>query len=64
MTESWMQLFTVIIANFGITWAFRRESREDWKMMHEDNKRFSESVRVDIKDFHERLLEIEKTRKK
>lgn len=69
MDESWIQLFTVIIANFTVVWWFRKESRDDWKhmdskmdQMNKEHKEFKEAIRLDMKDFHERLLEIEKSR--
>lgn len=64
MTEGWMQIVTLIIANFSVVWWFRKESREDWKMIHQELKEFKDIVRIEMKDFHERLLEIEKNRSK
>ena len=64
MTEGWMQIITLIIANFTVIWWFRKESREDWKMIHQDLKEFKDVVRIEMKDFHERLVEIEKNRSK
>ena len=71
MTEGWMQIITLIIANFTVIWWFRKESREDWKMsredwkmIHHELKEFKDVVRIEMKDFHERLLEIEKNRSK
>lgn len=74
LANVWIQILTVVAANFAIIWWFRKESREDWKIMHQENKEFKESmrlemrefkeiVRIEMKDFHERLLEIEKNRK-
>lgn len=62
MNESWIQIVTVILANFTIVWWFRKESREDWKMIHQEMREFKDSVRLEMKDFHERLLEIERRR--
>lgn len=73
MKDSWIQILIIIISmltlflsNFGVIWWFRRESKEDWKMMredwkliHQEMKEFKEAVRLEMKDFHERLLEIE-----
>ena len=64
MTEGWMQIITLIIANFTVIWWFRKESREDWKMIHQELKEFKDVVRIEMKDFHERLVEIEKNRSK
>lgn len=63
MNEPWMQILTIILANFSVVWWFRRESREDWKMIHQEMKEFKEAIRIEMRDFHERLLEIEKDRK-
>jgi hypothetical protein len=70
MNESWIQLFTVIVANFGVVWWFRKESREDWKMctatieaIRAETREFREDIRLEMKDFHERLLKIEMDRK-
>ena len=59
MNETWIQIFTIMVANFGVIWWFRKESREDWKMIHQEMKEFKEAIRLEMKDFHERLLEIE-----
>lgn len=53
---------SMFFANLGVVWWFRKESREDWKMIHEETKAFREAIRADMKDFHERLLDIEKKR--
>lgn len=57
------EILTVIFANFGIIWWFKKESREDWKMIHQEMKEFKEAVRMEMKDFHEKLLKIEMERK-
>jgi len=65
----WTQIFTImgshffmLVGVFGIIWSFRKESREDWKMIHQEMKEFKEAIRIEMKDFHERLLEIERKR--
>lgn len=63
MDDAWLQILTVIIANFGIVWWFRKESREDWKMIHQEMKEFREAVQMEMKDFHERLIDIESRRR-
>lgn len=60
MSDSTIQLLTMVFANFGIIWWFRKESREDWKMIHQELKEFKDTIRYEMKDFHERLLEIER----
>ena len=72
--ESWFQILSLMLANFGVIWWFRKESREDWRIIHEEMKEFKETsrietnqfreaVRLEMKDFHERLIEIESARK-
>ena len=63
MNDSWLQILTVVFANFGVIWWFRKESREDWKMIHQELKEFKDAVQAEMKDFHERLLKIEMDRK-
>lgn len=70
MNDSWIQVLTLMIGNFGIIWWFRRECREDWKMcnaeiktMNEEFKQFREIWLEESKDFHKRLLEIEMNKK-
>ena len=58
--NEWLQIFTVIITNFSVIWWFRKESREDWKMLHQEMKEFKDGVRFEMKDFHERLLDIQR----
>lgn len=60
MNENWLQILTVILANFSVIWWFRKESREDWKLIHQEMKEFKEAIRIEMKDFHERLLDIER----
>lgn len=70
MTDIWIQIVTIIgshffmlLTVFGIIWWFRKESREDWKIIHQEMKEFKEAIRAEMKDFHERLLKIEMERK-
>ena len=60
MNDSWLQILTVVFANFGVIWWFRKECREDWKMSNDLIK----AIQAEMKDFHERLLKIEMDRKK
>lgn len=69
--ESWMQIVTIIFANFGIIWWFRKESRDDVKEFRRESKDdwrrsqdIMEAIKDEMKDFHERLLNIEINRKK
>jgi len=59
MNETWAQILTIVISNLGIILWFRKESREDWVRCQNT----IDAIREDMKDFHERLLDIEKKRK-
>jgi hypothetical protein len=59
MDETWKQILTIIVANFAIIWWFRKESREDWVRCQNT----IDSIKDEMKDFHERLLKIEMDRK-
>lgn len=58
MNENWLQILTLLIANFTIIWWFRKESREDWLRCQNT----IDSIKMEIQDFHERLLKIEMDR--
>ena len=71
----WSSLLTVILGNVGLIYLFRREIRDDqmnlenkldMSIKHLDNRWYAsmKSMEMDCKDFHERLLEIEKKRTK
>ena len=78
MNESWAQtltvvigMFTLFLGNVGIIWWFRKESREDIKEFRKESREdwkmcnaTIEAIRVEMKDFHERLIKIEMDRKK
>lgn len=51
MTEQWMQVISLFLANAGLVIWFRTESRSDWR--HMDNK--VDAIQKEIKDFHARL---------
>ena len=62
MTEGWIQVFSLFLANAGLMIWFRTESRNDWR--HMDNK-LDTSIRAiqeEMKDFHSRLCKIEEAR--
>jgi len=59
MNETWMQILTVIAGNFGIILWFRKESRDDWVRCQNT----IDAIKDEMKNFHERLLEIEKRKK-
>lgn len=60
MDQSTQHLITIIIANFGIIWWFRKESREDWIRCQNT----LDAIQKEMGDFHRRLCKIEERRKK
>lgn len=58
--ESWLQIFSLFIANAGLVIWFRAESRNDWRHMDTQIK----AIQEEIKDFHGRLCAIEERNKK
>ena len=58
--NEWMQIITILAGNFGIILWFRKESREDWIRCQNT----IDSIKDEMKSFHERLIEIEKRRAK
>ena len=59
MSESWIQIISVFIANFSIILWFRSESRSDWRHCDAQIK----AIHEEIKDFHGRLCAIEERKK-
>lgn len=59
MTESWIQILSLFLANAGLVVWFRAESRADWR--HMDNKLDAsiKAMHEEMKDFHNRLIAIE-----
>lgn len=60
MNETWVQILTIALTNFGIILWFRKESREDWIRCQNT----IDAIHKEMKDFHERLINIEIERKK
>lgn len=60
MTESWVQIISLFLANAGLILWFRSESRNDWR--HIDAK--IDAIQEEIKDFHGRLCAIEERGRK
>jgi len=66
----WIQIFAIIFSVFGLFLWARAEGnadrRETQKILREDRKDFISlinEIKDEMKDFHYRLLEIEKNRK-
>lgn len=57
--NDWLQVITLFLANASLVVWFRAESRADWR--HMDSK--VDAIHEEIKDFHNRLYEIERSRK-
>ena len=51
ISESWVQIGSLFLANAALIVWFRTESRNDWR--HMDNQ--VAAIREDIKDFHTKL---------
>lgn len=60
----WMQVFTVIIANFAMFMWIRTESRSDHRHLETSVNAMIEAIRQDMKDFHGRLCAIEERNRK
>lgn len=58
MSEGWIQVFSLFLANTGLLLWFRAESRNDWR--HMDAK--LDAIHEEMKDFHGRLCRIEEAR--
>ncbi len=70
LDETWIQILSLFLANAALIVWFRAESRSDWR--HMDNKLEAsksetqlliKAIHAEMKDFHDRLLEIEITKK-
>lgn len=60
----WVQVLFIFFSNAALILWFRSESRQDWR--HMDNKldTFMRGIQEEMKDFHNRLLDIEIKNKK
>ena len=58
MSEGWIQIASLFMANAGLIIWFRAESRSDWR--HMDAK--LDAIHEEMKDFHGRLCRIEEAR--
>jgi hypothetical protein len=59
ISEGWIQILSLFLANAGLIIWFRAESRSDWR--HMDNKldNSMKAIQQEMKDFHDRLIEIQ-----
>lgn len=75
VSESWMQVLALFLANAALIVWFRAESRSDWRHMdnkldsqinaiRQDMKEFQVAMLQESKEFHARLCVIEENRKK
>lgn len=55
----WLQIASLFLANAGLIFWFRSESRSDWR--HIDAK--VDAIHEEMKDFHGRMCAIEERRK-
>lgn len=58
----WIQIFSLFLANAGLVLWMRSESRNDWRHMDmkldahvKDTRNLIETIRDEMKDFHNRL---------
>lgn len=59
----WLQVLSLFLANTGLVIWMRSESRSDWR--HMDNKLdvMHATMHAEMKDFHDRLINIEMSKK-
>ncbi len=62
MSESWLQILTLFLANAALIVWFRSESRADWRLMDQKHESFRaemgmimREMKDDMKDFHTKL---------
>ena len=55
MSESWIQIISLFLANAGLILWFRSESRSDWRHMDAKLDGYIRSIQEEMKDFHGRL---------
>jgi hypothetical protein len=62
----WIQIASLFLANAGLIFWFRSESRSDWRhmdakidVMRQESKEIQAAILYEMKDFHGRLCAIE-----
>lgn len=63
MTEGWIQIFALFLANASLIVWFRSESRADWRHMDAKIDANLKAIQDEMKDFHGRLCAIEERNK-
>lgn len=63
MSDSWLQILPLFLANTRLLLWFRAESRANWRHMDAKLDASIKSIQEEIKDFHRRLCAIEEGRK-
>lgn len=53
----WLQILTIIIANFGLFLWLRTESRSDYRHMEARTDAILNAIKDDMKDFHYKYME-------
>lgn len=51
----WIQVLSLFLANAGLIFWFRSESRQDWRHMDAKLDASLTAIREDMRDFHARL---------
>ena len=64
LSESWIQIISLFLANAGLILWFRAESRSDWRHMDAKLDASIKAIHEEMKDFHGRLCAIEERNKK
>jgi len=59
----WLQILTIIMANFGLFLWLRTESRSDYRHMEARTDAILNAIKDEMRDFHGRLCSIEERRK-
>ena len=64
ISESWLQILSLFLANAGLIIWFRAESRNDWRHMDDRTNAMQHAIQQEIKDFHGRLCALEEKNRK
>lgn len=71
LSQSWLQILSLFLANAALIMWFRAESRSDWRHMdakvdanYKEVNQLIRAIHDEMKDFHTRLCIIEERNKK
>lgn len=60
----WLQVLSLFLANAGLIFWFRTESRNDWRHMDAKLESYMKEMQEERRDFHGRLCAIEERNRK